>query len=46
MYFFILLHTFQGLLLAYRNRKARGAVGYKQFDNSSRWESRNMALLP
>lgn len=45
LYFFILLHTVQGLLLAYRNRKARGKVGYKKFDNSSRWESRNMALL-
>lgn len=45
LYTFILLHTAQGLLLAYRNRKARGAVGYRQFDNSSRWESRNMAIL-
>ena len=45
LYTFILLHTAQGLLLAYRNRKARGGVGYKQFDNSSRWESRNMAIL-
>jgi succinate dehydrogenase / fumarate reductase cytochrome b subunit len=45
LYTFILLHTAQGLLLAYRNRKARGAQAYRRFDNSSTWQSRNMALL-
>ncbi|MCY7349244.1 MAG: succinate dehydrogenase cytochrome b subunit [Cytophagaceae bacterium] len=44
LYFFILLHTVQGLLLAYKNRQAR-PVGYAKFNNSSRWQSRNMAIL-
>jgi len=44
LYAFILLHAFDGLYLAYKNRRAR-PVGYKKMDNSSRWEARNMGIL-
>jgi succinate dehydrogenase / fumarate reductase cytochrome b subunit len=44
LYFFILLHAFQGIGLAISNRKARG-VAYRKFDNQSSWASRNMAVL-
>lgn len=40
-------HAYQGLSLAIRNRKARGAVAYvvNHPEQNSRWASRNMALL-
>lgn len=44
-YFFILLHAIQGILLAIKNKKAKGnayAVGTNQ---TSTWASKNMALL-
>ena len=47
LYAFILLHAFEGLYLAYNNRKARGKQQYavtKGSANSS-WFSRNMAIL-
>ncbi len=44
-YFFILLHTFQGLMLYAQNKAARG-VGYERKANSNTsFSSRNMALL-
>jgi succinate dehydrogenase / fumarate reductase, cytochrome b subunit len=45
LYAMILVHAFDGLLLAYKNRQARGGIGYKKFDNQSSWASRNMAML-
>ncbi|WP_262918430.1 succinate dehydrogenase cytochrome b subunit [Telluribacter sp. SYSU D00476] len=45
LYAMILLHAIDGIYLAYVNRKARGRVGYKRFDNQSSWASRNMAIL-
>jgi succinate dehydrogenase / fumarate reductase cytochrome b subunit len=43
----LLWHTYQGLSLAIRNRKARGPVAYvvNHAAQNSRWASRNMALL-
>jgi succinate dehydrogenase / fumarate reductase, cytochrome b subunit len=46
LYFFILLHTIQGLLLAFKNRKARGKVRYAINTNSNlNPASKHMALL-
>lgn len=46
LYFFILLHTVQGLLLYFNNRKSRGQQKYAVKNRtSSSWEARNMALL-
>ncbi len=44
LYFLILLHAYQGLVLAYNNRKAR-PVQYGNINASSSWASRNMAVL-
>lgn len=44
LYAFIILHTIQGLLLAYQNRRARPA-NYAKWNNQSTWSSRNMAIL-
>ncbi len=45
LYFFIILHTIQGLMIAFKNRMARGhAYAVKAKDNAS-FSSRNMALL-
>lgn len=43
----LLGHTYQGLSLAIRNRRARGPVAYvvNHPEQNSRWASRNMALL-
>ena len=44
-YFFILLHSFQGIYLAYLNKKAR-PINYAQTKaNQTTWASRSMALL-
>lgn len=46
LYFSILFHAFDGLLLAYQNRKARPQrYKYSRQDRNSQWASRNMALL-
>ncbi|RFP65861.1 succinate dehydrogenase [Hymenobacter lapidiphilus] len=41
------VHIYQGLALAYHNKKARGAQGYvvNHSEQNSQWSSRNMALL-
>ncbi|MBC6988626.1 MULTISPECIES: succinate dehydrogenase cytochrome b subunit [Hymenobacter] len=41
------LHSYQGLALALKNKKARGAQGYvvNHPEQNSQWSSRNMALL-
>ncbi|MEM9824551.1 MAG: succinate dehydrogenase cytochrome b subunit, partial [Bacteroidota bacterium] len=44
LYFFILLHTVQGLLLARKNRSAKGSR-YAVNSNKTSWASKNMALL-
>ena len=44
-FFFILLHTVQGLLLAYTNKKAKGSSYAVSANNNTSWASRNMALL-
>lgn len=46
LYFFILLHAFQGVLITAKNRRARGPVGYrKKKGSTTSWASRNMGLL-
>lgn len=46
LYLFILIHAVQGILLAIRNRRARGGVGYKvRSGANSSLASRQMALL-
>ncbi len=46
LYFFIVLHSIQGLLLYFQNRKARGNQKYAVTNKvSSSWAARNMALL-
>jgi succinate dehydrogenase / fumarate reductase cytochrome b subunit len=46
LYFFILLHAIQGLLLAKKNRQARGAVRYAVTSSKNvSWASKQMALL-
>lgn len=46
LYFAILFHAFKGLLLAYKNQKAR-PIKYQAFDGkaNSHWSSRNMGIL-
>lgn len=46
LYTFILLHAIQGMVIAYKNYKSRGPVGYrkKQASDAS-WAARNMTLL-
>lgn len=41
------VHIYQGLYLAYKNKKARGGQGYvaNHSEQNSQWASRNMALL-
>ncbi|MCC2548651.1 succinate dehydrogenase cytochrome b subunit [Hymenobacter sp. BT175] len=43
----LILHSYQGLALAIKNKKARGAQGYivNHPEANSKWSSRNMALL-
>jgi succinate dehydrogenase / fumarate reductase, cytochrome b subunit len=45
LYAFILIHAFDGFYLVYKNRQARGKVGYATVNNQSTWASRNMGLL-
>lgn len=44
-YFFILLHAVQGILLAIKNRKAKGSKYAVSNNKSASWASKNMALL-
>ncbi len=44
LYAFILIHTIQGILLYFKNKKAK-TVGYKGGSSSGSWASKNMALL-
>ncbi len=41
----ILMHASWGIWLAFKNRKARGAVGYAVTNKTSAWSSRNMGIL-
>lgn len=45
LYFFILLHTVQGLLLWSKNRKAKGSTYAVKTTQNASWASKNMALL-
>ncbi len=46
LYFAILLHTYKGIDITIRNRKARGAQRYAvKAKSDTTWSSRNMALL-
>jgi len=44
-FFFILLHTIQGLLLYFKNKKAKGSKYAVSPKNNTSWASNNMALL-
>lgn len=44
-FFFIILHTIQGLLLAYKNKQAKGSKYAVSPDDKTSWSSKNMALL-
>ncbi|MFT4567945.1 MAG: succinate dehydrogenase / fumarate reductase cytochrome b subunit [Saprospiraceae bacterium] len=44
-FFFIILHTIQGLLLAFANKKAKGSKYAVTPKNNTSWASKNMALL-
>ncbi len=45
LYALILLHTFQGILIAIKNRRAKVSKYAKSAGQDSTWASRNMALL-
>ncbi len=45
LYFFIILHTVQGLMLAAKNRKAKGSKYMVNTYSNKSWSSNNMALL-
>ncbi len=46
LYFFIMLHAVLGIVIAIRNRKARGSKRYAvQTTSNTRFASRNMALM-
>ncbi len=46
LYFFIVVHTVQGLLLVLKNRRARGTTRYAVSTSANTsWPSRHMALL-
>lgn len=45
LYALILVHAFDGLYLAFVNRKARGKKTYNVVNNQSTWASRNMGIL-
>jgi len=44
-YFFILLHAIQGILIALKNRSAKGSRYAVSTNESASWASKNMALL-
>lgn len=45
LYLFIVIHTIQGILIAIKNRKAKGQKYAVSKDPSGSWASKNMALL-
>lgn len=45
LYFFILLHAVQGLLLAIKNKKSKGKKYAVNTNQNASWASKNMALL-
>jgi len=45
LYFFILLHTIQGILIAVSNRKAKGQKYAINTHENGTWMSKNMAIL-
>ncbi len=45
LYFFILLHTIQGVIIAAKNRSAKGYKYSKPSGENAKWASKNMALL-
>jgi len=45
LYFFILLHAIQGIIIAIYNRKSKGAKYAVTTSENSTWASKNMALL-
>ncbi len=45
LYFFILLHSVQGIVLYFANRKAKGSFASKGNVAGASWNSKNMALL-
>ena len=45
LYFFILLHSVQGILLALKNRAAKGQRYAVSTNENASWASKNMALL-
>jgi len=44
-FFFIILHTIQGILLALKNKKAKGSKYAVATNDKTSWASKNMALL-
>lgn len=44
-YFFIVLHAFQGILIALKNRSAKGSRYAVSTNENASWNSKNMALL-
>ena len=45
LYFFIILHAIQGVLLWLKNRQLKGSKSAKNSNTQASWASRNMALL-
>lgn len=46
LYFFIILHAVQGLVIYFQNKSARGNEGYRKFKPQGKsWASRQMAIL-
>jgi len=46
LYFFILLHAVQGIVIKLSNNKARGSQGYRKYSSRvNSWASKQMALL-
>jgi len=45
LYFFILLHAIQGIIIALYNRKQKGVKYSKTSSENASWASKNMALL-
>ena len=45
LYFFILLHAIQGIIIALYNRKMKGSNYEKSSNQNASWASKNMALL-
>ncbi len=45
LYFFIVLHAIQGLMIAAKNRSAKGYKYSKKTKENASWSSKNMAML-